>query len=448
MSAAANTDETPFHLRGNFAPVADEATLTDLKVEGAIPSELAGLYVRNGPNPKSGVSGHWFFGDGMLHGLRLAGGRALWFKNRYVRTRRLENPNAQRVSPTGEFDRTLSAANTHVIGHAGKLWALEEQSFPYTLDRDLNTTGYNDFGGKLKCAFTAHPKRCPTTGELFAFGYAPFAPYFTYHRISPAGELVQSKPIETRGPSMMHDFAITRSRALILDLPVIFDLQRVMSGSMPYRWDDGYGARVGIMPRDGSGPVRWFEIEPCFVFHTVNAWDDGERVVLDASRYDSLWREAGSFASGGRQTVHRWTFDLTSGAVKEETLDDRATEFPRVAEARVGEKHRFSYLTLATVTNPSSPQLDGLLKMDALTGKTETHYFGAQRKPGEPVFVPGAGARNEDDGYVVTYVHDEANACAELVMLDASQFGAPPIARVRIPRRIPYGFHGSWIADE
>ncbi len=448
MSAAANTDSLPFHLRGNFAPVADEATLSDLRVEGAIPRELSGLYVRNGPNPKSGVSGHWFFGDGMLHGVRLEGGRARWFKNRYVRTRRLETPDAQRVSATGEFDRTLSAANTHVIGHAGKIWALEEQSFPYLLDRDLNTTGHCDFGGKLTSAFTAHPKRCPTTGELLAFGYSPFAPYFTYHRISKAGELLQTTPIDTRGPSMMHDFAITQSRALILDLPVVFDLNRVMAGSMPYQWSDSYGARVGIMPRDASGPVRWFEIEPCFLFHTVNAWDDGETVVLDGCRYDSLWREAGSFASGGRQTVHRWTFDLAGGGVKEETLDDRATEFPRVADARVGQKHRFSYLTLATVTNPSSPQLDGLLKMDAVTGKTETHMFGAHKKPGEPVFVPAAGARNEADGYVVSYVHDEANASAELVILDASRLSAPPIASVKIPRRIPYGFHGSWIANE
>lgn len=447
MSAATQPAALPFHLRGNFAPVADEATLPDLRVEGSLPRELTGLYVRTGPNPQSGSSPHWFFGDGMVHGVRLEAGRARWFKNRYVRTRRFLHPDAPRVSPEGKLDFTLSAANTHVLGHAGKIWALEEQSFPYFLDGDLGTTGMSDFGGKLKGAFTAHPKCCPVTGELLAFGYAPFAPYFTFHRVSPAGELVASTPIETKGPSMMHDFAITQSRILILDLSIVFDLDRAMTGAMPYRFDEGYGARVGLLPRDGAGPVRWFEIAPCFLFHVVNAWDDGNAVVMDACRYESLWREAGSFAAGGRQTVQRWTFDLASGAVKEETLDDRATEFPRVADARVGQKHRFSYLTLATVTDPVSPRLEGLLKMDAVTGRTEEHRFGPQRCPGEPVFVPAAGSRSDEEGYVLTYVHDVANATTELVVLDASRFAAPPLARVQIPRRVPFGFHGSWIAD-
>jgi carotenoid cleavage dioxygenase len=447
MCVASPPAELPFHLRGNFAPVADEATLGELRVEGALPSELTGLYVRNGPNPRSGVSPHWFLGDGMVHGVRLESGRALGFRNRYVRTRRFEHPDAPRVSPEGRFDLTLSAANTHVLAHAGKIWALEEQSFPYFLDRDLNTTGWSGFGGRLRCAFTAHPKQCPWTGELLAFGYAPFAPYFTLHRVSPSGELVESTPIETKGPSMMHDFAITRTRILILDLSIVFDVGRAMKGAMPYQFDEGYGARVGLLPRDGSGPVRWFEIEPCFLFHVVNAWDEGDRVVMDACRYASLWREAGSFAAGERQTVHRWTFDLASGAVKEETLDERATEFPRVADARVGAKHRFSYLTLATVVDPVSPRLEGLLKMDALTGKTEEHRFGEGRCPGEPVFVPATGSRSDEEGYVLTYVHDVPRATTELVVLDASRFGAAPIARVQIPRRVPFGFHGSWIAE-
>jgi len=448
MSAATDTNSLPFHLTGNFAPVADEATLTGLRVEGAIPPELSGMYVRTGPNPKSGTSAHWFNGDGMVHGVRLEAGRARWYRNRYVQTKSLREPEAPRISETGEFDRALSKANTHVLGHAGKIWALEEGSFPYLLDRELGTVGCTDFGGKLTTAFTAHPKQCPKTGELLGFGYGQLPPYFTYHRVSKTGELVQSEVIEVPGPTMMHDFAITESRIVILDLPVVFEMSLAMQGGMPFRWSDDYGARIGIMPRTGTNAdVRWFEIEPCFVFHTVNAYDAGRTVVLEASRYDSLWREAGSFSSSGRQTVHRWTFDLASGGVKEETLDDRATEFPRVADARVGQKHRFSYLTLAAVNDPSAPRLEGLLKMDAATGATATHVFGSGKRPGEPVFVPAAGARNEDDGYVVTYVHDEPNATAELVILDAGRFDAKPIASVKIPRRIPYGFHGSWIAD-
>jgi carotenoid cleavage dioxygenase len=446
MSAATQAQPLPFHLRGNFAPVPDEATLGELAVEGALPRELNGLYVRTGPNPRSGASPHWFVGDGMVHGVRLEGGRALGYRNRWVRTRRFENPDAPRLSPEGQWDYTLSAANTHVLGHAGKIWALEEASFPYFLDRDLNTLGFTDFGGKLRCAFTAHPKTCPRTGELLGFGYSPFPPFFTFHRVSKSGELVETRPIETKGPSMMHDFAITDSRVLVLDLSIVFDPNAAGQAGMPFRFDASYGARVGIFPRAGSGPVRWFEIAPCFVFHVVNAWDDGERVVLDACRYASLWNEPGSFTAGGGQTVQRWTLDLASGAVKEETLDERATEFPRVADDRVGRPHRYSYLTLAHVVDPSEPRLLGLLKMDARTGKTEEHRFGPTRSPGEPVFVPAEGSRSDEEGYVLTYVHDVAASSTELVVLDASRFAGPPLARVKIPRRVPFGFHGSWIA--
>ncbi len=448
MSAAERAASLPFHLRGNFAPVADEVTLTELPVEGAIPKELSGMYVRTGPNPQSGTSAHWFVGDGMVHGVRLEGGRARWYRNRWVRTRSLANPEAKRVSETGQFDRTLSKANTHVLGHAGKLWALEEGSFPYLLDRELGTLGCTDFGGRLTTAFTAHPKLCPKTGELLGFGYGQLPPYFTYHRISKAGELAQSEVIDVKGPTMVHDFAITESRIVILDLPVVFDLALAARGGMPFRWSDDYGARIGVMPRSGgNADVRWFEIEPCYVFHTVNAWDEGSRVVIDASRYDSLWREAGSFSSSGRQTVHRFTLDLATGVVKEETLDDRATEFPRVADARVGQRHRFAYLTLADVIRPESPVLQRLLKLDMASGKSEVHDFGAHRHPGEPVFVPAAGAKGEDEGYVVTYLHDDATNTSELVILDASRFDGKLVARVPLPRRIPYGFHGSWIAD-
>jgi carotenoid cleavage dioxygenase len=448
MSAAAQSETLPFHLRGNFAPLRDEVTLTQLAVDGALPRELCGLYVRTGPNPRSGTSPHWFLGDGMVHGVRLENGAARWYRNRWVRTRSLAEPSAPRVSPTGQIDRTLSKANTHVLGHAGRIWALEEGSFPYLLDRELATVGCTDFGGRLTSAFTAHPKACPKTGELLGFGYGQFPPYFTYHRVSPQGELVQSEAIQLPGPTMMHDFAITERYAIVMDLPVVFDLQQAMRGGMPFRWSDEYGARLGVLPRTGSNAdVRWFEIEPCYVFHTVNAYEEGSQIVLDASRYDSLWRRPGDFASNGRQTLHRFTLDLAGGGVKEETLDERATEFPRVADARVGSKHRYAYMTLWDVSSLDAPAVNKLMKTDAQTGKTEVHDFGAQRHPGEPVFVPAAGSGSDEEGYVITYVYDDATETSDLVVLDASRFSAAPIATVRLPRRIPYGFHGSWIAD-
>ena len=155
---AAILDDTPAHLRGNGRPVTEEQTLTDLKVTGSIPSELDGRYVRNGPNPLTGMSAHPFFGDGMLHGIRLQDGEAKWYRNRYVQTPFITNPDVDVMDPSVMMDMKSSKANTHVFGHAGKLLALEEGHFPYVVDGNLDTVGPTDFGGVLKGSFTAHPQ--------------------------------------------------------------------------------------------------------------------------------------------------------------------------------------------------------------------------------------------------------------------------------------------------
>ena len=169
LDTAENSAHTPWHLRDNWEPMHVEIKSTDLRVEGTIPSELDGLYVRTGPNPASGTSPHWFFGDGMVHGIRLEGGQAKWYRNRYVRTPKWEK-GLDAMDPETMFDPTASAANTHVLGHAGRIWALEEGHLPWELSRELETIGSEDFGGKLKTAFTAHPKLCPETNELHFFG--------------------------------------------------------------------------------------------------------------------------------------------------------------------------------------------------------------------------------------------------------------------------------------
>ena len=443
-------DEKPFHLQGNFAPVPSEVTAHDLRVEGALPPELCGLYVRNGANPVTGTSAHWFLGHGMLHGVRLEKGRALWYRNRYVRTPFLENPEIARISADGKFDRTVSAANTHVLAHAGKILALEEGSFPYVVDSELRTLGCTNYDGRLQTAMTAHPKLCPLTGELFGFGYGQLPPYLTYHRVDAKGELVQSEEIPVTGPTMIHDFAITEKHAIFMDLPVVFDLPLALQGTMPFHWSDTYPARVGVMPRTGRGSeVRWFEVEPCYVFHGLNAYDEGDAVVFDVCRIDELWRDPGELIGPGKQTLHRWTFDLAGGTAKEETLDERGMDFPRVADARTGRKHRFGFTVEFGAGPDGAPALAGLLKLDLATGRSESHRFGVGRNPGEPVFVPAAGADpSSDEGYVMTYVHDEGSGRTDFVVLDASKFEAKPLARVPLPQRVPYGFHGSWIADE
>jgi carotenoid cleavage dioxygenase len=431
----------PFHLRGNYAPVREEVTAVDLPVQGSVPRALRGLYVRNGPNPRTGVSPHWFVGDGMLHGVTLRDGKALWYRNRWVQTRALEMGPGEEVIG----DLTVGRANTHVVAHAGRILALEEASFPMEVTRELETRGGFDFGGRLTTAMTAHPKLCPRTGALHFFGYSYQPPFLTYHRAEANGQLVQSTVIDVPGPTMIHDFAITERYVVFMDLPVVFDLALAQAGRMPYRWSDDYGARVGLMPHGGTNAdVRWFEVAPCYVFHPLNAFDDGESVAVDVARYPELWRQG---ASGFTQaSLHRWRLDRARGSVTEQALDDRAVEFPRCDERRTGRPHRYGY-AVYTEDDAREDARSALVKYDLRTGGAVVHAFGSGRMPSEGVFVPASPDAGEDHGWVMAYVYDAARDGSDLVIVDAADFTGKPVATIRLPQRVPFGFHGTFIPD-
>ena len=450
MAESVQTEQKPFHLQGNFAPVKDELTATDLDVIGALPPELCGTYMRNGANPVTGESLHWFLGNGMVHAVRLENGKASWYRNRYVKTKMLEDPSAQRISEAGQIDYTVSAANTHVIRHGGKILALEEGSFPYELTPELETVGAHNFDGKLDKAMTAHPKICPETGELLFYSYGQLPPYLLSHRVDKSGRLVQTEEITVPGPTMMHDFQITRNHTIFMDLPVVFDMQLALQGTMPFQWSDDYGARIGIMPREGTNDdVKWFEVEPCYVFHTLNAWDEGDKVMFDVCRISEVWRGSSEMSGGtGVQSLHRFTFDLSDGSVKEETIDDRGMDFPRVADARIGLKNRFGYTLQFNAGNDGNPAFHGHLKFDMKTGESGLQQYGEGKSAGEPVFVPAPGADpDSDEGWVLSYVHDEKAVRTELAVVDAQRWGEEPVARIPLPQRVPFGFHGSFMQD-
>ena len=429
-----------FFQRGNYAPVTDELTEFDLPVEGAIPAELNGWYLRNGPNPRQATA-HWFTGDGMIHGIRLEGGRAAWYRNRWVRTDSFEN-DFPLYNADGTRNLRSSIANTHVVNHAGKTLALVESSLPYEISNDLETLGAYDFGGKLVESMTAHPKICPTTGELHFFGYGSiFEPYVTYHRADGNGELTINRPLDVKAHTMMHDFALTAEHVIFMDLPIVFNLDVAIKGEgdMPYRWSDEYGARFGVMRRDDPfGPVRWFDIDPCYVFHIANAYDDGQKIVLQAVRYPELWRDSG--ASDEAAVLWSWTIDLAAGKVSERQLDDRSVEFPRIDDRLTGLPARYA---VSVGTNK-------LVRYDLTTGSAVEHRFGtaeSQGGPGEAVFVPStSGPADESIGWYIGYVYDPARDGSDLVIIDASDFAAQPVARIKLPHRVPYGFHGNWIA--
>lgn len=428
-----------FFERGNYAPVADELTAENLSVQGAIPAELDGWYLRNGPNPRQ-ASAHWFVGDGMIHGVRIEGGQAKWYRNRWVRTDSFIE-NFPLYNADGSRNLRSSVANTHVVNHAGKTLALVESSLPYEITNDLETVGAYDFGGKLVDSMTAHPKICPTTGELHFFGYGSvFAPHVTYHRADADGNLTINRPLDVPALTMMHDFALTPSYAIFLDLPIVFDLERAMKANtdMPYRWDDGYGARFGLLRRDDPfGDVRWFDIDPCYIFHVANAHEVGNSVVLHAVRYPELWRDSGGFDTDA--VLWSWTIDLIGGTVTERQLDDRAVEFPRIDDRLATLPARYA-VTVGDGT---------LLRYDLTTGDAVEHAFGsadAPGGPGEAVFVPStSGSADESSGWYLAYVYDPVRDGSDLVIIDAADFAGPPVASIALPQRVPYGFHGNWI---
>ena len=442
--AAESSPESPWHLRGNYGPVKDELTEFDLKVSGAIPPELDGLYLRNGSNPHGRATSHWFFGDGMIHGVRLEKGRAAWYRNRWVRTPKFER-DLDSMDPATIMDRTASAANTHVIGHAGRILALEEGHFPWEISSELETLGCRDYDGRLNTAFTAHPKLCPETNELHFFGYGPIPPYLVYHVLDAKGDLVHSAEIEVPGPTMMHDFITTREHAIFMDLPVVFDLTKVAKGETPLVWDESYGARIGIMPRMGTNAdIRWFEIDPCYVFHPLNAFVDAGQVVCDVGRHDYMWRD--SMNDFPPSYLYRWTFDLESGASTETQLDDVAHSFPRVDDRKVGLKNRYGWAIAAREESADRMDSNGVVvKYDLEHGRSEIHDFGPTGHPAEFVFAEASGSAGEDEGWAMGFVYDSSTDSSDLVILDASNVAAKPVARIHLPQRVPFGFHGSWI---
>ncbi|HET7740063.1 MAG TPA: carotenoid oxygenase family protein [Mycobacterium sp.] len=426
-----------FFQTGNYAPVPDELTEYSLQVDGAIPADLDGWYLRNGPNPRQATA-HWFAGDGMIHGVRIEDGQAKWYRNRWVRTDSFIK-DFPLYNADGTRNLRSAKANTHVVNHAGKTLALVESSLPYEVTNDLETVGAYDFGGKLVDSMTAHPKICPTTGEMHFFGYGNiFEPHVTYHRADANGELVINRPLEVKALTMMHDFAMTAKHVVFMDLPIVFSMDVAMNGEgdMPYRWDDSYGARLGVLSRDDPfGEVRWFEIDPCYVFHVANAHDtaDGGGIVVQAVRYPELWRDNAGFDA--EAVLWSWTIDLASGTVSERQLDDRAVEFPRIDDRLAGLPARYSV----------SVGANGWVRHDLQTGSAVVHDLGAGG-PGEAVFVPASGAPDEVSGWYLGYVYDPARDGSDLVILDASDFAGDPVARIKLPSRVPYGFHGNWIS--
>ena len=456
-----NTAIEPY-LQGNFAPVRQEITTDTLQVIGELPPDLSGMFVRNGPNPQWQPIGkyHWFDGDGMLHGVLISEGKAT-YRNRYVQTRgwKMEHEAGKALwsglleppdnnNSHGGYKNT---GNTALIWHGGQMLALNEGGAPHAIKvPELETIGEYTYNGKLVSAFTAHPKVDPVTGEMMFFGYSFATPYLHYSVVSAVGELLQTVPIDLPMPVMMHDFAITKNYTIFMDLPLTISAERLQRGEPLIMFESDRPSRFGILPRYGNNSnIRWFESSPCYVFHVYNAYEAGEEVVLIACRMSSttvlVSEDTPVDPDANIPRLHEWRFNLKTGTVKEQRLDDVPAEFSRVNENFLGLPTRYGYA--AKMGNTPLPLFNGLIKYDLNSGKSQIHEYGQGRYGGEAVFAPRPGATAEDDGWLITFIHDEGLDTSELVVVNAQDITSEPVARIIIPQRVPYGFHGTWISE-
>jgi carotenoid cleavage dioxygenase len=438
--------ENPY-LSGNFAPVDGELTTTELAVSGEIPRELTGRLLRIGPNPiaPNPENHHWFIGNGMVHGVKLEEGRPLWYRRRFVRDAEVTEAYGWPPVP-GPVREELGGggANTNVIGHAGRTYAIVEAgNLPVELSDDLETIARSDFDGTLPGGFTAHPKLNPKTGELHALAYSPMWDYVQMVIVGADGRVRRTVDVPIDDKPMIHDCAITENYFVILDLPVVLDGSVIERGfAFPFAWKEGRPARVGLLRHDGNAEdVVWAEVNPCFVFHPLNAYEDAAgRVVVDVVRHPKMFASDFLGPNEGESSLDRWVIDPSGGPVKEQRLDDHSQEFPRIDERRMGAPHRYGYGTTFL-----GAHLGGLLKHDVVRGTTEVYDEGQGRSFMEVVFVPRTETADEDDGWLLTFRYDRATDGSDVVIFAAQDLQAGPVATIALPDRVPFGFHSNWV---
>lgn len=441
------------YLEGMHRPLGREITIEAPEVVGRIPEGLDGLYLRNGPNPlpdTHGPSHHWFLGDAMLHGVRLAGGRAAWYRARFVRSRRVSAHLGEPPAP-GRRHPAFDTANTSVMAIGGRIFAIVEAGgHPVEISDQLETVAHNPFDGTLAVPFSAHPHRDPQTGLWHAISYEGKPEGRVFHVVVDGrARVVRAEPVAVPGGPSIHDCAITAAHVLVFDLPVTFSTERALAGfRFPYAWDPAHPARVGVLGLDAPGAsIRWCRLaEPAYVFHAVNAFaaEDG-RIIADVVAHADMFARSTMGPDSRRVALERWTIDPAAGTVARATLSDLPQEFPRIDERRTGRPYRHCWTAAVDVDGRVLGETGDsrLLMHDLEAGSLEVHDFGPGRVVGEFVHVPrGPGER---DAWLVGLVLDRVSETTELAILDAADVAGPPVARVRIPLQVPPGFHGSWI---
>ncbi|MGC4957539.1 carotenoid oxygenase family protein [Actinomadura citrea] len=460
------------HLNGTFAPVSEEVDEAELQIEGELPADLDGVYLRNGPNPRFTPIGSYLFpidGDGMVHGVWMSQGRAR-YRNRFVRTPALRAeeaagralwggiesmiiPGAEEVGPAlAQTFKELPDIN--VVRHGGRLLALAESGCPYRMSPELETLGRETFGDGLPAGITAHPKVDPRTGQMAVFCYALEEPFLTWSLLGADGSLDRG-PTAVEGPEepvMIHDMALTGRYLVLVLAPAFLDLAAALQGGSFLDWRPERGTRIALIPRDG-GPVRWARDTAFWVWHTVNAYDTpAGHVVLDYVQWPGPGLGPRPAAPGGApHGLARAVLDPDAGFIRRRLLDDARVEFPRVDDRVVaGPHHRIATAAGSGRTPDLLPgEYDALRWYEVSSDDVVAETWNAgPLSVGEPVFAPVPGTTDAGDGYWLTFATDRTDLTSWLLVLPGQNPADGPVTRVRIPVRVPLGLHGAWLPTQ
>ena len=474
FKVSVTTTDHPY-MSGPWTPQHEEFDAEDMPVIGTIPTDIDGVYLRNTENPVHEPIGryHPFDGDGMLHLMALKDGKAT-YRNRFVRTKGFEaeqkagralwaglaeNPARSERPGWGAHGGLKDSSSTDVIVHAGAVLSTFYQcGEAYRLDPyTLETLGTDDWCPPE--GISAHPKVDEKTGELLFFNYSKTAPYMHYGVVGADNVLKHLTPITLPGPRLPHDMAFTTHYSIVNDFPLFWDPNLLERGVHVSRFYPEMKTRFGIIPRFGTdADVRWFEAEPTYVLHFLNAWEDGDAIVMDGYFQHDPVPETSPDAWPGHERLmtfldqamikprlHRWRFDLKTGATTETRLDDRILEFGIINNQFAGVKYRYAY---SAVSRPGWFLFTGLVKHDMDTGESWTIDFGPERYGSEPGFAPRVGATEEDDGYLITFVSDMIEDRSECVIYDARKLAEGPVCRIILPGRMSSGTHATWSQGE
>jgi len=455
------------YLQGIFEPLDSEYNIENCIVNGQIPKELNGSLYKIGSNPQFVYSAnyHLFGGDGMIHKIDFNNG-VVSYANRWVRTNKFnQEKEAKKALYAGFRDEEIlkqimngmfaDTVNTNVIYHAGKLLALNESVTPYSVDLELNTLHKYNFSGKLDGSMTAHPRICPETGELVMFSYLSRdidGKTINYYVADKNGKIIHKTEITVPYKSLMHDFAIAGDYVIFPLFPLTCSLAKLLNGEEFYTWESDLGCYFGIMPRLGnSDDCIWIhQSEAGLAMHIANAYQENNLLIIDACYADNIPKDANGFKPGSEEEfpayLTRFIFDIVSKKLVEKIkLDTVACEFPKFDERYTGKKYNHAYVASILSDHWEGHEFNAIMHYDLSNNQKQVHDFGINAMPLEPIFVPKNSNSSEGEGFLLVFVYNKLKNRSDLVILDAQNVDKEPLATVKLPHRVPFTFHGTFV---